>query len=274
MTTTAGDGASPAGRSSSPADEMTRLRPEQETRVGRARVLETRYPAGLRLDRHHHDRASLTLVLEGRLEERTEDGVHRAGPGSVVMKPAGTEHANRFGDSGARTLLLDVGGEDRLRGRRWLWTDGGAPARAMLRVLEALRLWPEDLEAVVDEVLAEMPALLDGEAGGEASPPAWIRGVRRRLQEESREPPLVRDLAAEAGVHPTYLTRRFKRAYGFTVTGYVRHLRVRDAVRLMAAGTTPLGRVALEAGFADQSHLCRVFKRETGLTPGRFRELL
>lgn len=272
--TTDEERAATAGRSPPDPGEVTRLRPENEARAGNARVLEARYPAGLRLDRHHHDRASLTLVLEGRLEEHTEHGLHRAGPGSVVMKPAGTEHANRFGDSGARTLLLDVTRDERLRGRPWRWTDGGAPARAMLRVLEAIRLWPEELDAVVDEVLVEMPALLDGEGGGEERPPAWIRDVRRRLKEALRSPPRVRELAARADVHPTYLTRRFKRAYGFTVTGYVRHLRVRETVRLMGAGEMPLGRIALEAGFADQSHLCRVFKRETGLTPGRYRELL
>ncbi|MDP2496517.1 MAG: helix-turn-helix domain-containing protein [Candidatus Palauibacterales bacterium] len=274
MTRKGEEGTGPTGRSTPGPDHVTRLRPESEVRTGRARALETRYPAGLRLDRHHHDRASLTLVLEGRVLERTEDGVHRAGPGSVVMKPAGTEHANRFGDSGARTLLLDVEGDARLREREWRWTDGGPPARAMLRVLEALRLWPEDLDSVVDEVLAEMPSLLDGRPGSGEGPPGWIRQVRRRLEEELRDPPLVRHLAAEADVHPTYLTRRFKRAYGSTVTGYVRHLRVQEAVRRMSDSASSLGRVALEAGFADHSHMCRVFRRETGLTPGRYRELL
>lgn len=257
---------------------LTRVHPEREHRAGGTRILESSYPGGLRLDRHRHDRASLTLVLAGTLEERTEHGTHRAGPGSVVLKPPGTEHANRFGPSGARTLLLDVGDFVGASAsppvRRWQWTDGGPPARAMLRVLEALRLWPEELEPVVDEVLSEMPALLEAEPGRDpASPPGWVRDARRRLEASPRDPPRVRELAEDADVHPTHLTRRFKRAYGLTVTAHVRRLRTREAARLIADGR-PLGRVAMEAGFADQSHLCRVFKRETGLTPGRFRDLI
>ena len=44
------------------------------------------------------------------------------------------------------------------------------------------------------------------------------------------------------------------------------------ADRLTATGAS-LAAVATETGFADQAHLTRVFKRETGLTPAVFRSL-
>jgi AraC family transcriptional regulator len=43
---------------------------------------------------------------------------------------------------------------------------------------------------------------------------------------------------------------------------------------LMPRTRQPLASIALEAGFTDQFHLTRVFRRETGMTPGRFRAAL
>lgn len=269
----------PAERPDSDPSAVTRIDPDAVTVAGDVRIQESRYPGGLRIDRHWHDRTSVSLVLEGELVERSEHGVHRAGPGSVVAKPAGTEHANRFGDAGARLLLLDVSrtaaAGERLSDRGWTWTDGGGPARALLRVLEAVRSLPEELDLVVEETLEQLPSLLDGECGVEEGPPPdWVREVRRRLHRELRDPPRVRALAADAEVHPTHLTRRFKGAYGVTITGYLRRLRAREAARLIASPGGSLAGIAYRVGFSDQSHFCRVFKREMGLTPGRFRDLL
>jgi AraC-like DNA-binding protein len=46
---------------------------------------------------------------------------------------------------------------------------------------------------------------------------------------------------------------------------------VRRAADALAGGTTPISQVALGAGFVDQPHLTRVFKRECGVTPAAFR---
>jgi len=54
---------------------------------------------------------------------------------------------------------------------------------------------------------------------------------------------------------------------------YRRRVRVREAADLLASTDAPLTHVALAAGFADPSHLCRVFKAETGLTPHAYRLL-
>ncbi|HYE94405.1 MAG TPA: helix-turn-helix transcriptional regulator, partial [Terriglobales bacterium] len=83
----------------------------------------------------------------------------------------------------------------------------------------------------------------------------------------------VRDAAAAAGVHPVHLTRAFRRRFGCTVTAWARRRRVhRTAAELVDARGT-LSTVAHGRGFADQSHMNRVFRRETGLLPAAFRDL-
>jgi AraC family transcriptional regulator len=51
----------------------------------------------------------------------------------------------------------------------------------------------------------------------------------------------------------------------------VRRLRVDWALRELSTSARSLSEIALDAGFADQSHFTRVFKRQVGVSPGAFR---
>jgi AraC-like DNA-binding protein len=76
-------------------------------------------------------------------------------------------------------------------------------------------------------------------------------------------------LAAMVGLNPFALARGFNRAYGLPPHAWLIQERVRRAQACLRAGIS-LARVAAEVGFADQSHLCRHFKRIVGVTPGLY----
>jgi len=80
------------------------------------------------------------------------------------------------------------------------------------------------------------------------------------------------ELAEIVGVHPTYLGRAFRAHYGLSVGEYGRRLRLAWAAAELARGEKPLAEIATSAGFADQSHFTRVFRRHIGTTPARYRE--
>lgn len=77
------------------------------------------------------------------------------------------------------------------------------------------------------------------------------------------------EMAEVAKLSRFYFLRRFKQEVGMTPYAYLADLRVREAARRLDSGE-PIGRVAFAAGFADQSHLTRSFKRTLGITPGQF----
>ena len=81
-------------------------------------------------------------------------------------------------------------------------------------------------------------------------------------------------LAAVACLSPYHFSRSFKQAVGAGPQRYVMHRRVERAKALMRRTDQPLALIAQEAGFADQSHLTSVFRREIGVTPGHFRAAL
>jgi AraC family transcriptional regulator len=81
-------------------------------------------------------------------------------------------------------------------------------------------------------------------------------------------------LADIACLSPYHFSRSFKRATGVGPQHYVIQRRVERAKRLLRQTRQPLSLIAQEAGFTDQSHLTQMFRREMGVTPGRFRAAL
>ena len=78
------------------------------------------------------------------------------------------------------------------------------------------------------------------------------------------------ELAAIAQLSPNHFTRLFKQSTGVTPHQYVIQQRVERAKRLLREGKLAIADIALEVGFAHQSHLNRHFKRWVGVTPKAF----
>jgi AraC-like DNA-binding protein len=82
------------------------------------------------------------------------------------------------------------------------------------------------------------------------------------------------ELARELAVSPHHLSRVFSAATGRTISRHRMRLRARFAMERLAAGDHDLARLAADLGFADQSHLSRVVRAETGSTPSALRAAL
>ena len=82
----------------------------------------------------------------------------------------------------------------------------------------------------------------------------------------------VSDLAFVAGLSRAHLTRAFTAAYHVPPHVYLNAVRIAQAQALIRRGM-PLAAVALECGFADQSHLTRRFKGSVGVTPAAWQKM-
>jgi AraC family transcriptional regulator len=250
------------------------------------RIAEQAYPPGLCQPRHAHAETTVTIVIGGSLRERVGCVEEIARPLSIVVKPGGTEHADEFGCEGTRTVqiaLTDAEASNAAAWERtlrvWRWTHGGPGVRSFLALARLLRSADsvcggeraDEIEWAAHDVLAAVGR--HAGASDARTPPRWLQIVREELDGAGRAPPRVRVLAASAGVHPVYLARQFRRFYGCSVTEYLKQRRLQRTADLMTSNDDPLSLVSYTAGFADQAHMCRVFRAATGVTPGAFRAL-
>lgn len=240
------------------------------------RVSVTNYAGGSALPLHEHDDAYLCLVAAGSYSQQSSGRDTDCRPGLLLVHPHGHRHANRFAGSGARCLSVflsaglaaDAGVRRLLGDHRVLQLPG---ADRLLRRLERELAANDDavalaLHAAVFELVAQACRL--EHAPGQ---PRWLGRVLERLHDDPLATPSLQALASLAGVHPAHLARCFQQAQGVSVGEYQRGLRIGIACKALAEGRRPIAAVAAEAGFTDQSHFARVFKRMTGQTPRDFR---
>ena len=146
---------------------------------------------------------------------------------------------------------------------------GEATAAAARRVVEEFageRRLVQGLGALVDfaAALAESsPAMTD-----RSTPPAIAR-ARAYLERRNRHVP-SRHVARHVGLSPFHFIRLFRRAVGVPPSAYATLVRIGRAERLLRDGV-PIAHAADAAGFYDQSHLNRCFRRFVGITPGEYR---
>jgi AraC family transcriptional regulator len=97
--------------------------------------------------------------------------------------------------------------------------------------------------------------------------------MARDLIRDAGEAPLrVKDVAAEAGVHPIHLARAFRQFFRCSPGEYARQCRMERVRQLLTSERASLAEIALQVGFKDQSQLTHAFKRFMGVTPSAFRQ--
>ena len=131
--------------------------------------------------------------------------------------------------------------------------------------------WHLRVEEAVHEVLAQCftcHGCAELRAPGEE--PKAIRRLRELIAAgvESGAALGLADLAAEVELNPSYLIRSTRRQTGLTPHGLVVRARLEQAHRLML-DKLPAAEAALEAGFCDQAHMIRQYRRHFGVTPAR-----
>lgn len=155
-----------------------------------------------------------------------------------------------------------------------------ALARSLRWLFHRIERWNAQKVADAAEVLACEESLVEafvllmarhGTVATSASvPPETVRQVRDRLADDALAPPTLTELASMTGLSKYQVLRRFAEAYGLPPHAWLLQRRVERARALIRDGLS-LAAAAAASGFADQSHLTRVFTRQHGFTPGAWK---
>ena len=250
-----------------------------EVEIGPFRITSARFKARNRIEPHYHDRPNLGVMLAGSFDLSFGTRSFACDPGTVFLEPAGETHCNCMGCRGATVLAVqpDPGHADLEQLVACVLREPASlrhphAQHLGLRIARETERPDEFSDLMVQSLAFELLAV----AG---------RAIRKRMWKGSvplaRIEALLRtartgritlaDLAREAGVHPAHLARVFRKEYGCSLGRFLLDRRLEWAANRLARSDAPISRIALEAGFADQSHFTRRFRIYAGLTPRRFR---
>ena len=242
-------------------------------------MTEATHPPGLRVPPHSHEEVHFCLLLQGHYEENCGKHTIVRKPSTLALMASGAIHSNRIHSTGIRFLSIEMTRSwlNRANGRlafiRGLtqFDNGPLPWLAM-RLYREFRseddVAPLAMEGLALELLAGVARRSSHSESGTAN---WLRKARDLVHERFQESISLTDVAEFTEVHPVSLARAFRREYGHTVGEYVRRLRIEFACQKLSASDASLVEIALSAGFSEQSHFSRTFKRLTGLTPSEYR---
>jgi AraC family transcriptional regulator len=241
---------------------------------------ETLYSKSSRVPSHDHEEAICCIALTGSCTERYRNRTRDIKPLTVDFLPATHGHSLTFPSVGVRAFSIDISARWLERSRDYslnltesIHSRAGVACSLVMRLYSEFQTSDSESSLAIEGLGLELLAEISRQqpSAERHRTPKWLSPVRDILHEHFAEQLRLESLADAVGVHPVHLAREFRRHFGCTIGDYVRHLRIDYASTQLLKCSKPLAEIASDAGFADQSHFCRFFKRFTHMTPNEYR---
>ena len=243
-------------------------------------LTETKHQPNLSLARHSHKCTNLVCVLRGSFTETIGRHSFECVSQNLLLKPAGESHSNYYHRTGAHCLIIEVQTEkmnylpkilDEVKHIQTsenfnliyrIYRELGIADSVSKMAVEGLTL---ELLAEITRQTEKMPESLECH---------WLIEVKDFIHSNFNTQISLSTAAETVGVHPSHLSRVFRRKYYCSVGDYIRQLRLEYAAEQLAKTDKSLAEIAINAGFYDQSHFTNAFKIYTGATPTEYRTKL
>ena len=247
------------------------------------RLVDGVYAVSTKVPSQAHEQAVFCIALKGLCKEVYAGKIRNYEGLTAEYLPPNQCHSLEFPFADTRAFSIDVAPSWLERAREYslridhsVHVRGGPLSALMMRIyrefLETDYASPLAIQGLMLEILAEVSRerreLVDRQ------PPRWLAQAGELLRERFAERLTIAEVAAQVGVHPVHLSREFRRFHHCTIGEYIRRLRIERASRQLRQSQASLATIAVDAGFSDQSHFARTFKRLVGMTPAAYRAAL
>jgi AraC family transcriptional regulator len=233
------------------------------------------------VDWHYHENAYFSFLLQGNALDGNKEHTHECSAGSLLFQNWQDPHYNVNSNLITRGFHVEIEPSwfdffhipINLVEGSIIITD---PSIKMLmhNVFKETKLYNGTSQLAIDALLVQLLSALTPERRSyDNQVPAWVRVIKEALHAEPENWKLI-DLAKLVNVHPVHLSRQFPKYFKATLGNYIRTIKVHKALSLLPNKNMSLTEIAVDCGFADQSHFIRCFKSCYQLTPLHYRRLL
>ena len=248
--------------------------------VSGLRLTDVLYPPDLRFPSHSHEEARFRIALNGTGRESFSGTTRECESLMLYFLPPDHSHSAAFLFGECHTFTMDVSSAWIEKVRSFsafeLNPFDSREISLVRRFLQlhkefcfADELSPLAIEGLALEMFADVARLRGSST--EKKAPRWLIQAKEFLDAGFTEHLMLDTVADAVDMHPVHLVRQFRKHFNCTVGDYIRRKRIEYVCRELRCSDAPLVDIALAAGFCDQSHLTRVFKRMVGITPSNYR---
>jgi AraC family transcriptional regulator len=230
---------------------------------------------------HAHEHTNIAMVIDGTFVETVGRTPHECNPFSLILRPAGESHSNRYSKTGARSIIMEVKPErlDSIRQVSSILDNvvhirGGSELRVLMsRIFKEFQTSDSASALSIEALALEMLVFATRQWTTRESrgAPRWLLEARDVLHSQFAEPLTLSFIAGTVGVHPSHLAKSFRSHFHCTIGEYLRRLRLDLAAQLLMQSNSTIGKIAASAGFFDQSHFTHSFRSRFGMSPSEYR---
>jgi AraC family transcriptional regulator len=247
------------------------------------RLTETIYKPNQSLPKHSHQHAYFCFVLHGAYTEIREKKILECKPLTLLFHASGEAHSDSFGAKGGRCFNVEIAarwikrlGDDSVRLDAPSFFRGGFLPQLAIRLNREFHRTDDASRLAIEGLTLEMIAETSRGSVKNINQhaPRWLEQVKEILHARLSDSLTHSEIATLVGVHPVHVARQFRKHYGCTIGNYIRQLKIEFACQQISTSDSSLSEIALAAGFFDQSHFTRTFKRYSGMSPAEYQSFV
>ncbi|AZA51918.1 AraC family transcriptional regulator [Chryseobacterium sp. G0201] len=233
------------------------------------------------VDWHYHENAYFTFILQGNVIEGNKKEIYECSAGTLLYHHWEDPHYNIKPDGFTRGFHIEIP-------REWFESlnvskdniEGSFNIKnpelklSMYKIFKESKINDIESEASTQELLLTIFNELSSKKTLSEKKPIWVKQIDELLHETYTEKLNLKGLSNTLNIHPIHLSRDFNKYFQCNLGDYVRKLKINKSLSILPTNEKSLTEIALECGFADQSHFIRCFKENMGVTPLKYRKIL
>ena len=238
--------------------------------------------AGKDIDWHFHDNMHFSYSLYGNSYQTNKKEKHAISSGSLIYNNSENPHFNTKHSNYSKNFYIEI--EDEWYEKMYLKNNlpkGEINLKnpdikiAIDKIYSETKVndtWSKiEIESILINVLGTLKGINEY---NKYDKPKWTISVKELIHENSCTNFSLFEISKEIGIHPVHLSRQFKNYFGLSLGAYIRYTKIHKAASLLKDKEVPLIDICYLAGFYDQSHMSKNFKKVFKITPLQYRKLI
>lgn len=228
---------------------------------------------------HNHGRQSdaFVYIISGCCDYRFNDGTEfTASAGNIIYLAQNSVYTMRVKTDAYISIYCDFEFCDKCEKKSGLYSSDNTEAENMFRKLYNIYKHPDlssapDCMSILYSIYGIIMKLANRPYSG-SSAKAKADMAKNYIDISYNNQSLtVSAVAQQLDISEVYLRKLFKERYSISPSRYIISMRIKQAQELMKYSFLSLEECALQSGFSSLEYFCRTFKKETGISPGKYR---